>query len=660
MTHMDSLYADVFHNKYISNKIYQCIYQIQRFKNSSRYSDIVDVLWMIEFNHIGLLQEKIKRKENLFFDPEQSRQYLLLARLQDADLIVALYQMYKQQVSLKKLFNHLIFVSHTVAIKKFYDQGLLSSVSGSRKRFIFIDQKWKIDPDLLGYLLDINWFSITADTIKNYRLNFTKETLELVVSKIPQPLEQSVAKALLSRLCQPPHQCLFKLVQHLFQQPGQEFIQEHNIDSLVVTDKDLFIYLFGNTSPEVLSDNFLKGIKADSSPSIEILKHFGAKGAPIVTETNLDSFIQRAIVNHSKDLVNYLLDQFPNYQLDKVTLTPSLVPVHFTKKNSLDNTEFYQDLDFVCKLLDRGLDSLFWFFANACLEQSLNHIFHYLWKRFSNRIRITQETVAYQVNTTGQEEHLEDLGMAIMKRCCFDFNIEIIKFLISQGWSNFDENQSMAAWEHIYRNNVFSVEFMKYLVTFIPASKDSIIRLINCLVGQYKNRGDYILSILNATLLLFKDQLKDDDFKLVHRDCLKNYLNLKVIFTLDSFSFKCDYRQLARIEEEQNYVGRLPAFLANGSLEMIKYLENNEYLASLMGKDESILRLIHVTNYPVLKYLLSKYYKGKTLDQFYSSLGKSRCIPIVDLFITDYSLDKHLLIQESKQSNNTMLLEYLQ
>ncbi|KAF2070477.1 hypothetical protein CYY_008202 [Polysphondylium violaceum] len=95
----NSFYKSVFNNIYLSTKIFNIVHRLQLDKNSFKYEDIVDIGWMIKYDHLGLLREKINNKSNnrqqhLFIEKKD----IFLLSNTDTELFIKVFQENKDYV----------------------------------------------------------------------------------------------------------------------------------------------------------------------------------------------------------------------------------------------------------------------------------------------------------------------------------------------------------------------------------------------------------------------------------------------------------------------------------------------------------------------------------------------------------------------------------
>ncbi|KAF2070211.1 hypothetical protein CYY_008472 [Polysphondylium violaceum] len=87
-------YQQVFHNLFLSTKIFHQVREIQRDRNGLRYDDIVDVGWMISYGHVGLAKEKINNRDiQVFVDMEDL--FGVVADSDDTEMFISLFERFR-------------------------------------------------------------------------------------------------------------------------------------------------------------------------------------------------------------------------------------------------------------------------------------------------------------------------------------------------------------------------------------------------------------------------------------------------------------------------------------------------------------------------------------------------------------------------------------
>ncbi|KAF2070481.1 hypothetical protein CYY_008206 [Polysphondylium violaceum] len=182
------LYKLVFNNIYIANKIFKSIHQLQFYKNSLKYDDIVDVGWMIHYNHIGLIRDKVNRNLELFINLHLGLLTKLANHTQTADLFIKLFELNKDIIFEGQGFNDYRFfierINNAKVIKYLFKRGF-----GAEFELRSLDQLDGMDIQVLGYLLENDWCRtnftqiLSTSSVKEYyqdHCTMKKETLEKI------------------------------------------------------------------------------------------------------------------------------------------------------------------------------------------------------------------------------------------------------------------------------------------------------------------------------------------------------------------------------------------------------------------------------------------------------------------------------------------------
>ncbi|KAF2070479.1 hypothetical protein CYY_008204 [Polysphondylium violaceum] len=146
---MNNIYTLVFSHKYIANKIFNAVHQLQLYNNSFKYEDIVDVEWMIENNHIQLLKDKLKRNTPLFVTPNH-----LFMDIGDkyTDIFIALFEPNHYRADFLDYYctnEFLEGITNVQVVKYLFDKGL-----GREYIMSGFHQLFKINTNVLQYLVD--------------------------------------------------------------------------------------------------------------------------------------------------------------------------------------------------------------------------------------------------------------------------------------------------------------------------------------------------------------------------------------------------------------------------------------------------------------------------------------------------------------------------
>ncbi|KAF2077801.1 hypothetical protein CYY_000922 [Polysphondylium violaceum] len=576
---MNQLYRLIFNNIYISKKIFTTISKIQYGHNSLKYDDIVDIKWMIEYNHLSLLRDKATR--GFLLDIQDNDCIYRLVNL-DLDLFKLLFTRYKYSQSCKSVFEKVIQANNLEAVKWVSENGFAHELE--RGITFTLDS----DPEILSYLIENRWYIVHYNSIlKNYSLTcntvYSLPILQVFKQHTPT-LNNLQAQEIINCLLARPIPLVFDVLSPLFQENLKiDQILYHYIESIdtypiisYIVEKNLYQFQDKRMFRTVL-------------PKIRDLY-------------NMSQFIDQ-LIHHNN---------YNNNNIKSILLL--YFPVKFTMNQSnaiVDNEKIKTKLlslpvEVLALLLDHGLC----FNSKNWIINSSFQVFVYLWNRFKslNQLLITSNGIVYYPIASDKK-----------KSFVIDFNqyynlhlidVKTIDFIIREGCGiesfrniGIKFHQNMAMYTNIKRDR-----------------KEFII--IKDLVGQRLLNGFLILStcIEFGNTVLFK-------YLYPHRvgsidNELKHYVNKAI--------------QFQRLEILE-YLGYDISSLGEGvfkvsgiKLEFLKqvcqHMDRNASSTSI----KLLNKFINDNRYENVKYMLSAFIY-ESMDDFLPSLLYSTSEAMIDL-----------------------------
>ncbi|KAF2070146.1 hypothetical protein CYY_008531 [Polysphondylium violaceum] len=186
---MGEIFKSIFLNKYLREKIYDCLRNNKVAAISYKYEDIVDVDWMLKNKHLGLLKEKLKRGFILSDSVHLSSSLFSFIANTDTQLFLMLFQKNKYEhieywdTNINKIVSHL---QNLEVLEYMYTHGYA--------RELFHLQLDEINFSIIKYLVDKRWYTVTASSLinyfhyKNHWSENSKQIMDLIVENIPCPL----------------------------------------------------------------------------------------------------------------------------------------------------------------------------------------------------------------------------------------------------------------------------------------------------------------------------------------------------------------------------------------------------------------------------------------------------------------------------------------
>ncbi|KAF2068831.1 hypothetical protein CYY_009847 [Polysphondylium violaceum] len=213
-----SLYQSVFKNVYLSTKIFATVHQIQRYHNSLRYDDIVDIGWMYDNKHISLLREKIKRKIQLHVDRHD---LFLKVASTHTDIFIQLFE--SNRYSLLVHVSDFIDNIKNIEVLKY----LVEKGHGAEKKINNFEDLCIFYTPVLEYLLEKGWCRPTVSSllsggdIDNYyshspaKVKEIKRKIQLVMKYIQLPITIEQSESILNHLLENPTPFVFDSIEPL-------------------------------------------------------------------------------------------------------------------------------------------------------------------------------------------------------------------------------------------------------------------------------------------------------------------------------------------------------------------------------------------------------------------------------------------------------------
>ncbi|KAF2069900.1 hypothetical protein CYY_008786 [Polysphondylium violaceum] len=630
---MTTYFNLVFRNKYIVTEIFKKVHEIQQNDNSLHYEEIKDVIWMIKYNHYGLLREKIRNNELLYLNNKSPNYIVTFTSIKYTDLFIILYERFKPiLLSMDYFINQCKAANRVDLITVLGERGHLL-LHGPSPTFV------PENPDILKVLVANKNFNFGE--IDTFRMGHTAESLAIVMQNVKLPLTQSDADKLWVLLIKSGRPNVFKEVAQLLK-PFKCSFPFRKTNYVQIKDMDLFIHIWETSTHLDIHQKrswVMEKIITDPN-SVSLLSYLRNRKDPVIEymEDCIDFVIENCIKEQSKVTLNYILDEWlPNHTLEELDLGLDMYNRSF-------ESGFYSKR-FVEKLLDRGLD-LFKYWISCCVDHGAEDIFYMLWERYSDRIRVRGSKIYLKEKKFTEQ----DITSIILERCFFISNIQVMAFLFDKGL-NLDHGTYSLAFSHLgLQNPKVSMEFIQFLEKSYPSiGPISCVHLVKSLFNL-NQKFDKLFEYGIDMIIRNGDKTPENESDFLGKCILtRNLYRLKY---LHSKGF------VLRQEGELN----LESLLAATSISILEFLVNRyDFIKSLLVKVSFISNVVLVNNYSLFKYSLSK---GDGSFVFCPNIevqiAQSNCVPLVDFIIKHIRIDSGTIQQLAKTNNNTLLLEYFQ
>ncbi|KAF2068119.1 hypothetical protein CYY_010555, partial [Polysphondylium violaceum] len=231
----------VFNNVFLSQKIFAFVYKIQSYSRSLRYDDIIEIDWMVSYDHLALLKEKIDRGSTLYLGYNGNE---LINK--DFELFKRVFEEYKyfrnRHPNNRELYN--IFLTNNFeAIKWFCENGYASELNLRMVKF-----SKDSDPRILRYLIENRWATVDYNTtfVEVSHSVFTPEILEVLKQHTPSPITSEQAKEAINCLLGNPIPLVFEYLSPLFQENIDPFEVSRACNSSHLSNYPIVEYLIEN------------------------------------------------------------------------------------------------------------------------------------------------------------------------------------------------------------------------------------------------------------------------------------------------------------------------------------------------------------------------------------------------------------------------------
>ncbi|KAF2069794.1 hypothetical protein CYY_008889 [Polysphondylium violaceum] len=395
---MDQLYRNVFNNKFLSFCILKKIGDLQSDRNSLHYCDIVDVGWMVNNNHLGVLSEKLQRSEMLGFGMT-ANDLQCIYRIRDKRLFGNVFERFKYQLLDTNVMEPLISSGNVHALEYVFDKGY--------NRDFYIHGKSYFNhlttPEMMQCLIGNGWIQVKAmtmvDILKyNKEFTFSQEIIDVFVHHTPVPIEHDDAKEITKYLLQKnPNYMVFKALYQLFRNPVMvEFpIGDYYFYDTVMEPRFYILLLELGVMDQPLQSN----LKDPSFASrVKLLAFMKVSQDPSEMNREVWKRIQQ-LIPHPLPTIDKCTRKYLDHHLDKIFVCANTTTV----------------------LLDMGLP-LDWTWFSNCLKWGSNKLFFRIWDRMAAQIAVNGNSIVF-----GKKK--KQVSSIILGQCLQDTNTEVVEFL---------------------------------------------------------------------------------------------------------------------------------------------------------------------------------------------------------------------------------------
>ncbi|KAF2078130.1 hypothetical protein CYY_000601 [Polysphondylium violaceum] len=370
---MNQLYKSIFHNVYLSKHIYTLVHRLQQYDNSLKYDEIVDVVWMIQYKHVDLLMDKVKR--NCLLSNVQYSKMIIPALVErDLEVFKIFYTKYiKYSYTFDEVdnkwcddtFEQVVATNSIEAIQWMCDNGLACELKVGSIDFS------TIDPEILRYLLINHWFHVDYNELldKTYSWSpksFSPEISRILVEFTPRPITSKQAQDIINTMLINPHKNihLFQVLEPLFQ------------DNLCI-NVDFPSYMKHYSICPILS-NLIEKKRLDKKSQLKVEKKYES----MKTIELMTKFIDSAVLVGYHVEFNQLVTKYFSKKFTSQT---------FVDCRTLESRLYALPIDAIHALLDHGLQlDQQWF--QDCLVYGSKELMFSLWNRFNSNGQIQVES----------------------------------------------------------------------------------------------------------------------------------------------------------------------------------------------------------------------------------------------------------------------------
>jgi len=232
---MNSLYREVFRNKFIKTTIYSFYSQLRAGKFAQKYDDIVRLDWIINNNHWSLLKDKVDRDCFLLLANDTKN---VIFKIKDHRIFVKLFEQFKHYfiVAYPPVLQAAAKENNLEALKYLVQHGYTGKQDECYK------YAWEHkNTEMLVFLLDT---FTELDVVKRITSNLelaikhSNEDVIRYLSKLPRFSEFYLQS--LEQICASPDIGMFKLAEQLL---GDRIELDEHMLSASISNFELFKYL---------------------------------------------------------------------------------------------------------------------------------------------------------------------------------------------------------------------------------------------------------------------------------------------------------------------------------------------------------------------------------------------------------------------------------
>ncbi|KAF2074864.1 hypothetical protein CYY_003819 [Polysphondylium violaceum] len=359
---MNSLYREVFGNKFIKTTIYSFFSQLRAGKFSQKYDDIVKIEWIINNNHWGLLKDKVDRECFLLIDVDTKN---AIFKIKDHRIFLKVFALFRDyfvvayppvlQVAAKE--NNLEALKH------------LAGLGYSGKQQECFTNAWDHkNSDMVIYLLELfNDRDVVKTLTSNLELAIKNSDEKVIRYLSSLPRFKEFYSQSLDEIFKSGHVEMFKLARELLPEDRIWVTRKMLIGS--VTNFELFKYLVENYRSSLQDDWFdeeVAQVAVDYLADQVIL--YLKENNHISSETYQDLCNEIALEAYKQDnqeIYNKFKDD--NCDLGNISCVS-------------DVKNFETNLDKVKQLREEGVYGT----LDCCKKASMNAkhfpVFHFLWE----------------------------------------------------------------------------------------------------------------------------------------------------------------------------------------------------------------------------------------------------------------------------------------
>ncbi|KAF2069795.1 hypothetical protein CYY_008890 [Polysphondylium violaceum] len=575
---MDLLYRILFRDKYLSRLVYEKIKEIHDGMYIRKYEDIVDIEWMLDHKHYGILKEKLKNNNSKLFFNFNAKSKRKLFYVPDIEIFGLFIKRFKDDIKPVDIAE-VIFTNNYEKIKCMADNGYAYF-----ENLYSFETPYTVDPRILECLIQHGWMRIDVDAPYHYLFRYTQESADVFRRHIKtQTISKAKSIKLLDWILNKSTQHMFTLFYPLFEKPlvflppTLESFQQ--ILKPEIRDPHLFEYLCKECKLDEtqIKELFIRNVGNDgNTDTLDIVENM----IDGFNNQDIKNMIEKCFQRNSFIWLKSILNKYPDFSLKYINVFGS-----FT--NPSDHS-FYNDIELLELLLDRGMVlNESWSYNSIKYSSDNCNGFKYLWNRFSSDIQVNKNQILY---------NNIDITRQIVKICCIQSNHTILLFMMDQGLKELVENEisSQEYWiltNFSHKNNEKVIKTLMKLFTFKIKDYKAIVL----------NYGFTIST--NLFKLLFPHivhSISKSDIDLLYSKAFAN-CQLNKIKYLDSLGY----------QNSQSVLNLIPK-LSSLPVEWAQYVYDRKLNLSYFHLLE---KAVEANNYLLVKFLLTMYkYKNHTIS----------------------------------------------